>query len=251
MEKSVILPMIRPFRLHIPAKSSIFAVENLQTDRKMRKLLIVLGLMLPTLLLAETKEERAASPHEVRLLVGDMLCESLFWYDDAHADYTGLGSASSVFVEQQHTFWTPHFAGEYQYRLNDWCSVGAQVDFQYTGWHRVTYNTMNAEVDNTREHFYNLSFLPTVRFTYFHSPYVNLYSSVGLGLDVNGGTETDIHGKRVAFGAALDIAVLGLSAGANNWFGSMEVGGLSALKNKGTMFMMASRILTVGVGYRF
>lgn len=203
------------------------------------------------LLLAETREERAASPHEVRLLVGDMLCESLIWYDDARADYTGVAGPGLVFSERHRTFWTPHFAGEYQYRLNDWCSVGAQLDFQYTGWRRELYNSLNEEVGNTREHFYNLCLIPTVRFTYFHSPYVNIYSAVGLGLDINGGTETDIHGKHVAVGAALDMAVLGLSAGANNWFGSIEVGGLSAMKNKGTIFMFASRILTVGVGYRF
>lgn len=217
----------------------------------MRKFFILFVLILPALLMAETKEERAASPHELRLLVGDMLSETLIWYDDAHANYAGVGGPYSEFSERQHTFWTPHFGAEYQYRLNDWCSVGAQVDFQYTGWRHVVYNNLNAEVANTREHFYNICLMPTVRFTYFHSPYVNLYSAVGLGVDINGGTETDIYGKHVAAGAALDIAVLGLSAGANNWFGSVELGGLSALKNKGTMFMLASRIVTVGVGYRF
>lgn len=217
----------------------------------MRKSLFLILLLCPLLGAAANNEDSSTSAHEVRLLVGDMLSETMFWYDDTHADYTGMGGEHSLFSENQHTFWTPHVACEYQYRLNGWCSVGAQLDFQYTGWRRVLYNNMNAQVGMTREHFYNLSILPTVRFTYFHSRYVNLYSSVGLGLDINGGTETDIHGKHVALGAALDMAVLGMSVGAHGWFGSVEVGGLSALKNKWTMFMMASRIVTVGVGYRF
>lgn len=207
--------------------------------------------MMPLLMQAETREERQNSPHEVRLTIGDMMCESLIWYDDAHADYSGLGTSSSLFAERQNTFWTPHFAGEYQYRLNDWFSVGAQLDFQYTGWHRVLYNNTNMVVSDTREHFYNLSILPTIRFTYLHTEHVNLYSALSLGMDINGGSEADLHGKKVALGAAVDIAVLGLSAGANNWFGSVELGGLSAMKNKGTVFMLASRIVTVGVGYRF
>lgn len=229
-------------------KSCTFVVKIMVC---MRKLFFLMFFLFPMLLLAETKEERADSPHEVRLLIGDMLSETMFWYDDTHVNYRGLGGTNSLFTEKQHTFWTPHFAGEYQYRLNGWLSVGAQLDFQYTGWQKVTYNNLNVELSNIREHFYNVSILPTVRFTYFHSHYVNLYSSVGLGLDINGGTETDIHGKHVAVGAAVDMAVLGLTAGANGWFGSVEVGGLSAMKNKGKIFMLTSRIVTVGVGYRF
>lgn len=217
----------------------------------MRKIILLVALLTPILMQAETRVDRLVSPHEVRLLVGDMFFETLLWNDDAHANHTGMGGPTTEFVEKQHTFWTPHLGGEYQYRLNDWCSLGAQVDFQYTGWQRVVYNNMNVQTGNTRECFYNLSILPTVRFTYLHHPYVNLYSAVGLGMDINGGTETDIHGNHVALGAALDIAVLGMSVGANHWFGSVEVGGLTALKNKDTMFMLASRILTVGIGYRF
>lgn len=216
-----------------------------------RFFLLILSSLLPFFLMAETIEERQNSPHELRFLVGDMLSESVFWFDDAHANYTGIGGPASIFPEKHNTFWTPHFAGEYQYRFNKWLGFGLQLDFQYTGWRREEYNNQNDLVSSQKEHFYNLSILPTVRFTYFHHPYVNVYSAIGLGLDVNSGTETDIHGKHTAMGAALDIAAVGFSAGKDNWFVSAEVGGLSAIKNKGTIFMVVSRILTIGAGYRF
>lgn len=218
----------------------------------MKKLLTLLALVFPVLLLqAETREERSEKPHEVRLLVGDFLFESLIWYDDAHLDYTNVGGPASTFTEKQHTYWLPHMGVEYLYRLYDWCSLGAQVDFQYTGWKKMTYDSQNQLISQTPQGFYNLSLMPTIRFTYLHHPYVNLYSSVSFGMDINGGSEIDIRGKHTAVGAALDVAVIGISVDKGHWFGTIEGGGLSALKNKGTMFMLMSRLLTVGVGYRF
>lgn len=216
----------------------------------MKKILTILFALSTSLLLqAETIEERAISKSEVRLLIGDMFWESLIWHNAPHADRTGWPAGD--YTENTDYGWTPHLGLEYQYRCNRWLSVGLQADYQQTVWKTRHYNNRNELTGTDKQTFYNISILPTVRFTYFHHPYVNLYSSIGLGLDINGGTETDLRGKNIAYGAALDIAVLGLSAGKDHWFGSVEVGGLSALKDKGTIFMMASRILTFGVGYRF
>ena len=214
----------------------------------MKKILTILFALSTCLLLqAETIEECATRKSEIRLLIGDMFWETLVWHDAPHANTTGW---NTEFTEKTHYIWTPHIGLEYQYRWNKWLSFGLQADYQQTFWNS-NHTDVIGNVTTTPQTFYNVSILPTVRFTYFHHPYVNLYSSIGLGIDINGGSETDIKGKHTACGAALDIAILGLSAGKDRWFGSVEVGGLSALKNKGTIFMMASRIVTVGVGCRF
>lgn len=216
----------------------------------MKKFFIILLALSATLFTyAETVEERATRKSEIRLLVGDMLWESLIWHNAPHANYTGFPDRD--YIENNHYGWTPHLGLEYQYRWNDWLSFGAQVDYQQTVWKTQHYNNQNTLTASESQTFYNISILPTVRFTYYHHPYVNLYSSIGIGIDINGGTEKDIYGKTTACGVALDIAVLGISAGKDRWFGTIEFGGLSAMKNKATIYMLASRIVTVGVGVRF
>lgn len=219
-----------------------------------RNRILILLLCLPLFsatMRGEMVEEIIDRPHEVRLLIGDMQWETLIWHNDAHGVYTGAGDPTTTFYEKTKYAWSPHLGLEYQYRINYWLGVGLQADFQTTTWHLMGYNNMDKLVSDERQYFYNLCFLPTVRFTYFHHPYVNLYSSIGAGLVINGGSEKDLHGNNTAYGGALDIAVLGLRAGKDNWYGSIELGGLSALKNKQTFYMLCSRIFTVGVSYTF
>ena len=93
--------------------------------------------------------------------------------------------------------------------------------------------------------------MPTLRFTYYHHPNVNLYSAVGLGIDINGGTEMNTQGQFTDLGAALNMTVFGVSANYQRWFVTLDFGGLSALKNFNTIFLATSRIINVSVGARF
>ena len=109
-----------------------------------------------------------------------------------------------------------------------------------------------AELSRSKDHyFYNLVFMPTVRFTYFHHPYVNLYSGLGFGMDINGGTEQDAYKRYTDVGAAINLTVFGISANYKNGFMAVDFGGLFALKNKNTIFMASSRIINVSIGARF
>lgn len=197
---------------------------------------------------AETKSEYQYRVHEMRLTMGGMGCETLMWHNDTHADYTGLLSPTAVAVERQRTTWSPHLGLEYSYRVLPWLSVGLMTDYQYTGWHNQGYNNLNQMVSDSKEYFYNLCLLPTVRFTYFYNDYVNLYSSIGFGLDINGGTELDLKGRNTAFGMVTNVTVLGLKAGYGRWFGLIEVGGMTGMQDMKTIFMVSSRILSIGVG---
>lgn len=192
----------------------------------------------------------AQNSHEFRFLLGDMFYETLIYHDDLHFDYSGAGSPTAQFVENHDYSWSPHLGFEYQYKFVDWCGIGLHVDWQNTGWNRIHYDHMGREISRTRERFYNLSLMPTIRFTYVKRDHFDLYSSLGAGLVINGGTEKDMAGNYTAYGVAFEAAVLGMSFGKDHWWGFVEVGGLSGLKDVNTIYMLASRILTLGVSYR-
>ena len=222
----------------------------------LRKIFIILCLSLVCFGSAwgETKEDRAARKHEVRVMIGDWLMESVLWRDNPHGNYGGVVAKDPlnppVFKEDCNYSWLPHFGAEYQYRINRWLGVGMQIDFQRTTWNRVSYNTKNAEVGRTKENFFNLSFLPTVRFTYLHHKYVNLYSSLSAGIDVNGGSEVDFYGRHTVVSPACNFGFFGISANYGPWFGSFELGGMYALKDGQTIYMASCRLLTLSFGYR-
>ena len=72
-----------------------------------------------------------------------------------------------------------------------------------------------------------------------------------VGLDINGGTETNALGNHTDVGAAINLTVFGISANYQRWFWTIDCGGLYALKNMNTIFLMSSRIVNVGMGVRF
>ena len=120
------------------------------------------------------------------------------------------------------------------------------------GWDDITRNGAGLETGRSNNHyFYNVVVMPTIRFTYFFHENVNLYSGLGFGMDINGGTETNVHGRRTDVGAALNITVFGVSANYDRWFWTVDFGGMYALKNTNTIFMASSRIINVGLGVRF
>ncbi len=176
---------------------------------------------------AVMRAEADSLHHEVRLGWGDMLFETAMWHSTQHtSDYR----------------YTGHLFAEYQYRVKNWLSVGMLADYERVMWRAEALSDQN---------FYNLSLLPTMRFTYFFSQYVNLYSAVMLGLNINGGTETDMYGRQTACAPAFGITALGMSVGNEHWFGAAEIGGLNALASKDLIYMLGSRLFTASIGYRF
>lgn len=219
----------------------------------MKQKLFVLALLalVITPLRAETEDGRYIRPHELRLNLGDCLWENLIWRNEPHPMLTDAGSGATLFEQKYKYAYSPHIAAEYHYRVNRWLSAGMMVDFQYTSWTKGIFDNKDQLVSSSRENFYNLSILPGVRFTYVYHPNISLYTTIALGLDINGGSEQDLRGKTTACGLAVDIRALGIAAGKDHWWGTIDVGGLTAMRNKGTIFMVCSRIITAGVAYTF
>ena len=189
---------------------------------------------------ALTKQDRMATPHELRVGWGDFMFESAMWHTSAHTcnyRYTG------------------HLFAEYQYYFTYWFSFGGQVDYDQVWWTSGDYRLPNSNLVSPEQekecYFYNITFLPTVRFTYYSKPYVNLYLALGLGLTVNAGTEMDMYCRTTAFSPALNVTLLGVRVGGKHVFGTFELGALNAVRDKNLMYMLGARLLSLSVGASF
>ena len=199
---------------------------------------------------AENKWTHITQRNELRIGWGDQLFESLIWHNSTSIITTMPDSYQQVYKENYS--YNQHVWMEYQWRFTHWFSLGAMVDFSHVGWDEVTRNGKGAELNRKEEQFfYNAVIMPTIRFTYFHHENVNFYSGLGIGLDINGGTETNALGNHTDVGAAINLTVFGISANYQRWFWTVDCGGLYALKNMNTIFLMSSRIVNVGMGVRF
>lgn len=199
---------------------------------------------------AENKWTHITQRNELRIGWGDQLFESLIWHNPTSIITTMPDSYQQVYKENYS--YNQHVWMEYQWRFTHWFSLGAMVDFSHVGWDEVTRNGKGAELNRKEDQFfYNAVIMPTIRFTYFHHENVNFYSGLGVGLDINGGTETNALGNHTDVGAAINLTVFGISANYQRWFWTVDCGGLYALKNMNTIFLMSSRIVNVGMGVRF
>ena len=212
--------------------------------------LITLMALLPVWAMAEAELDRMDRKHELRLGWGDQLFETLMWRQAGAITTTMPASWSNVYQENYH--YDQHLWLEYQYRPNRWFSFGGMLDLSEVHWDNVTRNGQGVELSRDPGHyFYNVVLMPTVRFTYFHHEYVNLYSGLGFGMGINGGTESDVKGRKHLVGAAFNLTLLGVSANYKQFFVAFDLGGLYSLQNANAIFLAGSRILNVSVGARF
>lgn len=199
---------------------------------------------------AETKWDYITWRNEIRVGWGDQLFESLMWHNPTNIVTTMPETFQQTYHENYRHH--QHLWAEYQYRFKHWFSFGGMIDISEVGWDDVTRNGAGAELSRSKGHyFYNLVIMPTIRFTYLYHPNVNLYSGLGIGMDINGGTETDAKGKHTEVGAAVNFTVIGVAANYKNWFWTVDFGGMYALKDANTIYMASSRIINVGLGARF
>lgn len=218
---------------------------------KYKKLLALLCLFVVTSgIKAETKQDRLELKHELRIGWGDQLFETLMWHNPTHIVSTMPDTYRQIYHEDYK--YIQHLWVEYQNRYNSWFSYGGMIDASGVEWTDVVRNGRGEEINRETEHnFYNIVLMPKIRFTYFHHQYVNLYSGLGIGMDINGGTETDYMGRKTDVGVAMEITLLGISANYKQWFLTADIGGLYALKDTETIFLVSSKMISVGVGVRF
>lgn len=182
----------------------------------MRKLFLCILLALGVAVTTASAQELPR--HQLRVGWGDMLFESLA-FPEANLDRGGKG-------------YTGHLFAGYQYQLSKVVSVGGQVDFEAI---------RTAEMNN-----YDLAILPTVRFTYLRTKWVELHSGVAAGLlfafDNKGGLELS---------PALDLNFLGLQLGDGPLVFGLDLGMLNALLGGPKVYLAGARLVSVSLNYKF
>ena len=197
----------------------------------------------------DMRERVRQFPHQLRIGWGDQMFETLVWY---HQPHSTIYPESYIGQYEEDFRYVQHWFAEYQYRVRYWFNVGAMVDYSGVLWDKVHRNGKGEELEREEDcNFHNIAILLTMRFTYFHSKYVSLYSGLGAGLNINTGSELDYHDRYTACAPALNITALGMSVGNERWFGAVEFGGLYSLMNMYEVYMAGSRMFTVSVGCRF
>lgn len=135
----------------------------------------------------------------------------------------------------------------YRYDVNSWFSAGAEVDWFYLWSNSVHKNGYGEFVGTYDYHLHQLTIMPSIRFTYFRRPLVELYSGLGLGY-------TLYADPYVSHGFTFSPTLFGVNVGNEHWFGEVELGGMATVTtswfgNPGVLF--SSRIVSAAVGYRF
>lgn len=197
----------------------------------------------------DMRERVRQFPHQLRIGWGDQMFETLVWY---HQPHPTIYPESYIGQYEEDFRYVQHWFAEYQYRAKYWFNVGAMVDYSGVLWDKVRRNGKGEELDREENcSFHNIAVMLTMRFTYFHSKYVSLYSGLGAGMNINTGSEVDYLDRHTAVAPALNITALGMNVGNNRWFGAVEFGGLYSLANLNEVYMAGSRMFTVSVGCRF
>ena len=197
----------------------------------------------------DMRERVRQFPHQLRIGWGDQMFETLVWY---HQPQSTIYPESYIGQYEEDFRYVQHWFAEYQYRVKYWFNVGAMVDYSGVLWDKVRRNGKGEELDREADcSFHNIAVMLTMRFTYFHSKYVSLYSGLGAGMNINTGSEVDYLDRHTAVAPALNITALGMNVGNNRWFGAVEFGGLYSLANLNEVYMAGSRMFTVSVGCRF
>ena len=210
----------------------------------MKKIIALISIILCTLALhAETNENRKENPHEIRIGIADDLFlrgfENITTNDfTPHIVQPGYRQTGS----QAHNYRsTGHLYIEYHYRINHWLSVGANFDTRTSLWKRTDYSICALEsITSTRDQYtLGLTLMPTVRFSYYNTPYASFYASVGVGAYMRmyeNYIETILP--------VLDVCYFGVSLGKNHWFCDLELGGAP-------IPFLLDRLCRFNIGYRF
>lgn len=186
-------------------------------------------------------------PHDLRIGWGDQMFETLIWRDRGY--YRDLPGSYEASYDENYRY-TQHWFVEYLYNFNYCYSLGLLVDYSGVIWDRVLRNGRGKELAREENrNFHNIAIIPMVHFSYFHHDYVSLYSALGVGFNINTGSEL-INGRTTVIAPAVNITLLGMRVGKGRWYGALELGAMAALNNAYEVYMFGSRLFTASIGVR-
>jgi hypothetical protein len=203
----------------------------------MHKRLIIT--LLGIVLLCQAVFASAQPRHQLRLGWGDPLFETMAFHEGA--------SPTGDFVRQHDFCYTGHFFAEYQYSVTPVISLGLQTDLEGIFWTETLTDRYRKFIGpSSFSHNYDLSILPTIRFTFLNTPWVQLYAGSAIGLMM-----AFDNARHLELAPVFSTTLLGVQVGKGPWSGSLELGGLSSMLNANKVYMLGSRLVSVSVNYRW
>jgi opacity protein-like surface antigen len=206
----------------------------------MKKIIAITIILLCSLVaFAETQENRKENPHEIRIGIAECLSawtlQTPGYFSDVQFD---KGYVLTVNANYDH-FYTGFLFAEYQYRVNKWFGIGANLTILGMGNTEFYREKCQVEDYYTEKRNYGamIYLMPVARFTYLNKKNISLYGSLGFAPGI------DIYENKCNFTWAVDFTYFGMSIGKGHWFGDIELGGAVPL--------LLTKMLRVSVGYRF
>ena len=206
----------------------------------MKKIIAITIILLCSLVaFAETQENRKENPHEIRIGIAECLSawtsQTPGYFSDVQFDKGYVLTENGNYGH----FYTGFLFAEYQYRVNKWFGIGANLTILGAGNTEFYHEKCQVEDYYTekRNHGAVIYLMPVARFTYLNKKNISLYSSLGFAPGI------DIYKNKCSFTWAVDFTYFGMSIGKGHWFGDIELGGAIPL--------FFTKMLRVGVGYRF
>lgn len=198
---------------------------------------VFISLLLGTALLCQAAAQNTPlRHHEWRLGWGDMLFETLAFHQEGSRQNNTQNSDFG---------YTGHIFLEYRYHLNRVVSLGIQTDFEGIFWKETPLDMYRQPVGpSVPSRNYDLSILPTLRFTCLNTRYVQLYGGLGAGLLI-----AFDNARQCELAPVVNFTLLGVQVGRGPWSASLELGGMTALRNANTVYMLDSRLVSVSVNY--
>ncbi|MBQ1913154.1 MAG: hypothetical protein II171_06310 [Bacteroidales bacterium] len=203
----------------------------------MKKCLTLVLLFLSVLCRGANGDQPPVQRHQVRVGWGDMLFETM-------AFYPGL---SATGMEKYDFGYTGHVFAEYRYLLNQTIRLGIQSDVEGIFWKEALRDANRKPTgDVTPVRSYNVSLVPTFQFRILDTEWVDLWTGLGAGVLI-----AFDNARQVELAPEVNFTLLGVEVGKGPWTGTLELGGMNALRNANQVYLLGSRLLSVSVNYRW
>lgn len=201
----------------------------------MKKFLTLALICLP--LLCQGADGDPVRRQQVRVGWGDMLFETMAFYPGLSA--TGL--------EKYDFGYTGHLFAEYRYLVCDHIRVGIQTDAEGIFWKEAERDALRKpEGPVTPVRNYNVSLVPTIQFRFLDTEWVDLWAGMGTGV-----LFAFDNARQVEIAPEINFTLLGVEVGRGPWTGTLELGGMNALRNANSVYMFASRLVSFSINYRW
>jgi len=203
----------------------------------MKKCLSLVLLCLSVLCQGANGDQPPVQRHQVRVGWGDMLFETA-------AFHAGLSAAGG---EKYDFRYTGHLFAEYRYQISQRIRLGMQTDAEGIFWKEAPRDVLRKPAGPvTPVRNYNVSLVPTFQFRILDTEWVDLWTGLGAGVLI-----AFDNARQVELAPEVNFTLLGVEVGKGPWTGTLELGGMNALRNANQVYLLGSRLLSVSVNYRW